>query len=267
VAERSAFAPAAGRRASVAGRTTVAARLRVTWALVGAAVLAQIAYPLVGGDVRDVLTVVTVALCCAAVVLHAALTRGARTATILLIVTAGGGLLVEAAGTATGVPFGPYSYTDSLGPRVLGVPLVVPFAWTMMAWPAWLVAGRLVPQHRVGRIALAGWALASWDFFLDPQMVAAGHWTWSEPAPALPWVEAVPLTNYAGWVVVAIAMMAALPSTAPTPADGPMLAFYLWTYGSSVLAHAAFFDLPGSSLWGGLAMGTVAVPLALRLRA
>lgn len=244
----------------------VAGRLHLAWALVAAAVLAQIAYPLVGGESRDLLTVVTVALCCAAAVLHAALTRGARTAATLLIVTAGGGLLVEAVGTATGVPFGPYTYADSLGPRVLGVPLAVPFAWTMMAWPAWLAAGRLVPRHRAGRVALAGWALASWDFFLDPQMVAAGHWSWSEPWPTLPWVETVPLTNYAGWIVVATAMMAALPSTAPAPGDAPMLVFYLWTYASSVLAHAAFFGLPGSALWGGVAMGTVAVPLALRLR-
>jgi putative membrane protein len=44
-----------------------------------------------------------------------------------------------------------------------------------------------------------------------------------------------------------------------------MYALYLWTYLSSVLAHLAFFGLPGSALWGGLAMGTVAVPLTIRL--
>ncbi len=231
--------------------------------LVVCGILAQIAYPLVGGGARDVLTVVTVVLCCAAALVHAVLTRGVRCASAMLLVTAGGGLLVEAVGVASGFPFGAYSYGDSLGPHVLGVPVVIPFAWTMMAWPAWLVAGRLTGRRPL-RVLVAGWALASWDSFLDPQMVAAGHWTWSDPVPALPGVPGVPLTNYAGWVVVAVLMMAVMPNDSPGD-DAPMLAFYLWTYFSSVLAHAAFFDLPGSALWGGLAMGVVALPLAARL--
>jgi putative membrane protein len=241
------------------------------WGLVSLCVLAQVAYPLVAGSARDALTVVTVVLCFAAAAGHAALTRGVRVAALLVAVTAGGGLLVEAAGTATGFPFGAYDYAGSLGPRVLGVPLVIPLAWTMMAWPAWLVAGRLVGGGGLARVVLAGWALASWDLFLDPQMVDAGHWAWRHPDPALPGVASVPLTNYAGWVVVAVAMMAVFQAAAGsrggTPGsnrmgDGPMFAFYLWTYFSSVLAHLAFFGLPASALWGGLAMGTVALPLA-----
>lgn len=226
-------------------------------------ILAQIAYPLVGGGARDLLTIVTVLLCAAAALVHAVVTRGVRCAAAMLLVTAGGGFLVEAVGVAGGFPFGVYSYGDSLGPRVFGVPVVIPFAWTMMAWPAWLVASRLT-HRRLHRILVAGWALASWDFFLDPQMVTAGHWTWSDPVPALPGVPGVPLTNYAGWVVVAVAMMALMPGDRGGD-DTPMLAFYLWTYFSSVLAHAAFFGLPGSALWGGVAMGVVALPLAARL--
>jgi ribosomal protein S12 methylthiotransferase len=52
------------------------------------------------------------------------------------------------------------------------------------------------------------------------------------------------------------------------PQPGPDLAMYvlyLWTYASSVLAHAVFLDLPASAAWGALAMGTVAVPLARSL--
>lgn len=236
-------------------------RGRLVWGLVGLGVLAQIGYPLVRGEARDMLTVGTVLLCAAAAVTHAALTRGPRTATVLLLVTAGGGFLVEALGTASGVPFGPYDYSDSLGFRFFGVPAVIPLAWTMMAWPAWLVAGRLT---RAARVPVAGWALASWDFFLDPQMVAAGHWTWSDPVPALPGVPDVPLTNYAGWIVVATLMMALLPADEPGE-DAPMYAFYLWTFASSVLAHLAFFGLPASAFWGALAMGAVAVPLARTL--
>jgi putative membrane protein len=230
------------------------------WILVGATVLAEIAYPLTSDTTRDRLTVVTVAVFAAASAVHALLTRGPRTAAVLVAVTAGGGLAVEAVGTATGVPFGAYRYADSLGPQVLGVPWVIPFAWTMMAWPAALVAVRLVARP-VARIVVAGWALASWDVFLDPQMVAAGHWTWD--------AGDIPPTNYAAWLGVATVMTAVLfrMSTVDVHSgqDAPMYAAYLWTYASSVLAHAVFLGLPRSATWGAVAMGPVAIPLAVTL--
>jgi uncharacterized membrane protein len=241
----------------------------VVWLLLGALVLAQIGYPLAGGPLRARLAVVAVLLGFAASVTHALLTRGARVALALVAVTAGGGLVVEVLGVHTGFPFGQYGYRGALGPRLGGVPLVIPLAWTWMAWPAWLAAVRVLPRHPT---ALAALGLAAWDLFLDPQMVSEGYWRWADPAPALPGVPDVPLTNFLGWLTVAAAMMALLrPAAGPSarqptpPSDAPMYALYLWTYGASMLAHAVFLDLPASALWGGLAMGAVAVPLAIAL--
>jgi len=238
--------------------------------LLGAGVvLAQVAYPLTpAGAARDSLTVATVLLFALASLAHAGLSRGPRAAAGLLAVAGGGGLLAEAVGVSAGVPFGSYAYADTLGPRLLGVPVVIPLAWTMMAWPAYLVGARL-GRTRVARVVVAAGALASWDLFLDPQMVDAGHWSWAEASPALPGVPAVPLTNYAGWLLVAVLLMAVLDRVVPVvpvPADAVPYGLYLWTYGSCVLAHLAFFGLPASALWGGLGMGLVAVPLALSLR-
>ena len=158
----------------------------------------------------------------------------------------------------------------ALGLRLGPVPLVIPLAWTWMAWPAWLAAVRLADRS-LPRILAAGLGLAAWDLFLDPQMVGQGYWVWAHPSPALPGVAGIPVGNYLGWLVVAVVLMAGLATAAgdrvhrPLPADAPMLALYLWTYFSSVLAHLAFLSLPGSALWGGLGMGLVALPLCLRL--
>jgi uncharacterized membrane protein len=236
--------------------------------LAAATVLAEIAYPLVRSHGRTVLTIVTVLLFAATSLAHAWVSRGWRAAAALAVVVGGGGLAVEAVGVASGWPFGRYGYAGTLGPQVAGVPLVIGLGWLMMAWPAYLVAVRLV-AGRAARVLLAGWALASWDLFLDPQLVAAGHWRWADPAPALPGVGAVPLTNYAGWLLASVLLMALLELAVraePGALDRLPYGLYLWTYASSVLAHLAFLGLPASAGWGAVGMGTVAGPLALSLR-
>jgi putative membrane protein len=245
-------------------------RRGLPWALLGALVLAQVGYPLTAGAARASLTVATVLLGYVLAVGHALLSRGVRVAGALVVAATGGGFAVEALGVATGFPFGDYDYSGQLGPRLAGVPLVIPLAWTWMAWPAWLVAARLTPPGP-RRVALAAVGLATWDLFLDPQMVAEGHWVWRDATWALPGLPGVPVSNYLGWLLFAALVMAALrPLAGPgvdrgDGRDAPMLALYLWTYAASVLAHAVFLDLPASATWGAIGMGVTAVPLARSL--
>lgn len=238
----------------------------LAWFLAGLAVLAQIGYPLTSGATRTTLTVGTVVVFFLASATHALVARGPRWAGLLVAVSAGGGLLAEAVGVATGVPFGAYAYADSLGWQVLGVPVVVPLAWAMMAYPALLVGRRLATGRRVALVG--GWALASWDVFLDPQMVSAGHWRWRDPTPSLPGVDGIPLTNFLGWLLVAVVMVGVLDRTLPrVPADDRQPAsLYLWSYASQVLGNAAFFGRPSVAAVGGALMGLVALPYAVSLR-
>jgi uncharacterized membrane protein len=233
-------------------------------ALLAATVVAlQIAYPLAHGAARDHLTVLIVAVLAGTCVAHAAVTRGLATATALLLVTAIPGYAVEVLGVHTGVPFGSYSYSSTLGPRLFGAPMLIGLAWTMLAWPAALAARRLA-RGRVARAVVGGWALATADLFLDPQQVAAGHWTWRFPSPHLPGVPDVPLTNYAGWFAVAIVLSIAVQALAGDGDDTVMIALYLWLYVGWVVALAVFLDLAAAAGWGALGMGTVAIPLAIQ---
>lgn len=260
-------------------------RRRLPWALLTVLVLAQICYPLTGGATRAGLTVATVVLGYLLSVGHALLYRGARTAGALVAVATGGGFAIEAVGVATGVPFGSYDYSGELGPKLAGVPLIIPLAWTWMAWPAWLAAVRLTTPapgpardrrapgwvDRLARIALAAVGLAAWDLFLDPQMVAERYWIWRDATPALPGLPGIPVSNYLGWLLFAVLLMGALrPLAGPAVdrvdgRDAPMFALYLWTYLSSVLAHAVFLRLPASAVWGAAGMAVTAVPLAVTL--
>jgi putative membrane protein len=235
---------------------------RLAWWLALATVVLEILYPLVHGHGRDQLTVVTVIVFALATVIQLVATRRLPVALAFLVVTAAVGFAVESVGTRTGYPFGSYLYNSSLGPRLRDVPLVIPLAWTMMAWPALAVARRL-SNKRIGVALVGGWALASWDLFLDPQMVRAGHWHWTYPTPG---VQGIPLTNYAGWLLVSVFLIAVIDRIVPwAGSDAQPLTLYLWTYGSSVLANLAFFDRPAVAMVGGIGMGLVALPLSWRL--
>jgi uncharacterized membrane protein len=237
----------------------------VPGALAGCVVALQIAYPLVSGAGRRQLTVLIVVLLAATCVTHAALTRGLRTGLALLLATALPGFAVEALGVRTGVPFGSYAYSAVLGPRLFGVPPLVGLAWTMLAWPAALAARRLVTGF-ARRVLLGGWALATADLFLDPQLVAAGGWRWAAPSPHLPGVPTVPLTNYAAWLAVALLLSLVVQALAGDGDDRLPVALYVWLWAGWTLALAVFLRLPAAAGWGALGMGTVAVPLLLRIR-
>lgn len=239
---------------------------RVPVLLAAATVLLQIAYPLVSGQPRDTLTVVTVVAFFAASVSHALVHRGARWTAGFVLVTTLTGLLAESVGTTTGVPFGDYDYAGSLGWKLLSVPVVIPLAWAMMAYPCLLV-GRRLAATPAGAAAVGGYALASWDLFLDPQMVAAGHWSWRDVSLALPGAPGIPVSNYLGWLLVAVVMLGVLQLLPRREADDRVpAALFLWTYASSVLANLAFFGRPAVAVIGGIGMGLVAIPYARSLR-
>lgn len=273
---RPAPAPAASSASAPAGRLAPL-HPRIELLAVAAAavtVLAQVSYPLLGGQALRAATIVAVLAFATASVASATARFGVRAGAALLLGAGGLGLVAEAVGVATGRPFGAYSYAGTLGPQLLGVPLLVPLAWTMMAYPALLAARRLAPAAGALRqpvvALLGGVTLAAWDLYLDPQMVAAGHWSWAHPQPSLPGVPDVPLTNTAGWLLVGTLMTALLdallPASGAPAAEALPAALLAWTWLGSLLANVAFFGRPQVGLLGGVAMALVAVPYLLRLR-
>ena len=182
-----------------------------------------------------------------------------------LVAAAGAvGFAAEVRGVATGRPFGHYAYSDRLGPRVAGVPVLAAAAWAMLARPAWVVAG-LLTRHRLARVPLAAGALTAWDVFLDPRMVREGYWSW----PGGGRYEGVPASNFAGWLVTATGVFAvfALADGSDDPArDGDgALTLYVWTWVGETIANAVIWRRPRVALAGSLAMGAFAGP-AVRAR-
>ena len=246
------------------GGATTSATARVAPTLAVFAVLAQICYPITPDGQKTHVAVVVVAVFAAACLAHAADSRSPATACAVLGIGGGIGFAAELIGVHTGIPFGRYHYSAALGVRVWGAPLIVALAWTMLAWPSAVVARQLVTGSFT-RVLVGAWALAAADLFLDPQLVAAGGWTWSDNSPHLPGIASIPLTNFAGWLLVSFVLSAVIQRVIGDGADGCAIALYLWLWIGWTVAQVFFLDLRGSAAWGFVAMGFVAVPLVRRI--
>ena len=125
---------------------------------------------------------------------------------ILLAFLAGSGIggASELIGTTTGIPFGPYTYTFWLGPKILEhVPYFIPPSWFAMSIVSYELAGRVTPKA-LARIPLAAAFMVLWDVSLDPAMSRAfPFWTYPEGG----FFYGMPLSNWVGWFVVSLVIM------------------------------------------------------------
>ena len=244
-----------------------------TLALAGVAavvtVLANILWAIFSGSTRDVLTIAGVLAFSIASGLHAYIALGSarfvKFVSIALITT----IIVEIIGVKTGIPFGAYEYDPArLGPTLFQVPLLIPFAWFMMLYPSWLVVNDLA-KAKIPAVLLSSLLMASWDLYLDPQMVNEGYWTWFiSGAPS----REIPVSNFVGWFITAAIIFTLVSRFVGEPkSDASNLVPYslmLWIWLGSFLVNVVtippFFGDQKTAWSGFIGMGLVLLPWVWR---
>lgn len=115
-----------------------------------------------------------------------------------------GSAALEWVGAKTGMPFGPYAYTDRMGVRIAGVlPFTIPLAWFIVVITARAVILWRFPRARPLPLALGVGALAL-GTDLSLEWVAwkiRAYWIWYPgvlDAPGWP-----PVQNFVSWFVAA----------------------------------------------------------------
>ncbi|HEX4817774.1 MAG TPA: carotenoid biosynthesis protein [Nonomuraea sp.] len=167
------------------------------------------------------------------------------------------GYAAEVIGVLTAFPFGEYRYGDVLWPQVGGVPVVVALAWGGMGLAAYAVAAAVAPAGGWARVCAGAGALTAWDLFLDPQMVRHHVWTWAEDGL----YRGVPLSNFAGWLLVSALVMLAVGRSCGDAGPGRgLLVLYSVMAVMETVAFAAVFDPPDPlvAVAGGVTMGAFA---------
>lgn len=248
-------------------RTENASSARVAeWAAVAAGVTTvagMIATPLVpqGGRARRVLSTVVVVGSFTTTAANAVRHWSGPRAGVAAAATAVGTTAVERIGTETGLPFGRYAYTTALQPQVAHVPAIVPLAWFAVGLPARESAHAALGSRSTpaARIVLGSAALTAWDLFLDPQMVGEGYWTWAKRGA----YRGIPFTNYVGWFVTGLGVMALLEAVLPPAelagdADGALVGEYAYMGVMETIGFAKYFRDPVVAVVGGLGMLPIA---------
>lgn len=143
-------------------------------------------------------------------IVHGRVALGGRNLLAFVLITVVISFAAETIGVATGVIFGDYHYTGELGPKLLGVPLTIPIAYTAMAYASLMIARAILGVDGGGRrplaVALAGAiVMVGWDVAMDPALSTLnGDWVWEQGGPYF----GVGIHNYVGWFCTVFAFMA-----------------------------------------------------------
>jgi uncharacterized membrane protein len=114
--------------------------------------------------------------------------------------------LFENMSVLTGFPFGHYHYTDSLGPKLFLVPVLIGPAYLGTAYLAWTIArvilgathSRLTGHLTFTVPLLAAFMMVSWDLSFDPIFSTINHaWIWRDGGSYF----GVPFSNFLGWLL------------------------------------------------------------------
>ena len=105
------------------------------------------------------------------------------------------GFGAEAIGVNTGYLFGDYSYGTNLGPKLLGVSLVIGINWGVLALGSASLVQRFVNSLGL-KIILSSLLMLGVDLLMEPVAIKSGFWSWGG--------YDVPLYNYVCWFLVAL---------------------------------------------------------------
>lgn len=242
------------------GRPRAAWQRSLPWAFTALAAVIAVAATFTDGPVQGACIAVAMLFATAAATTHAVVARGWAWAGGLLAITVAAALIVEGLSVHRAFPFGDLAYQPSLGPAILGVPVVVVLAWLSITYPTLLAAQRL-SEERLTTAAIGAVALCAIDLLWDPLFTANGHVTWSHGGWTVPGLSPLPLQDPLGWLLVGFLLMLALDRLPrKTAKDGVPITLLSWLFVWGLVVNVATMHSLTAVAWGGVGLAVVVLP-------
>ncbi len=110
------------------------------------------------------------------------------------------GFLIEVVGINTGLPFGSYSYGNTLGPKIAGTPPIIGINWLMLIYCVGCFVNFYVREKNIVlKSAIGSGILLLLDYLIEPVAVKLDFWTWAS--------DVIPIQNYISWYIIAFALL------------------------------------------------------------
>jgi len=114
---------------------------------------------------------------------------------IFLIVLTG--FFIEVIGVKTGILFGMYTYGDTLGFKILEVPVVIGLNWLVLCLSTFSLFS-VIFKNKFLLLIFSSISMVLLDFIIEPVAIEYSFWSWSD--------NSVPIQNYIMWFVVSLVM-------------------------------------------------------------
>ncbi len=103
---------------------------------------------------------------------------------------------IEMVGVKTGIIFGNYSYGETLGMKLLDVPLCIGANWLLLCYVfTYLSKNNLAIQNDYLIASLSSSLITALDFLIEPIAIKFDFWSWQN--------NQIPLQNYTSWFIIA----------------------------------------------------------------
>lgn len=196
-------------------------------------------------------------------ILHAIYSFGWRYSITYVGVTLLFAVAVEQIGVKTGWPFGDHTFDSSLGVKIYGVPIVIPFIWVMLTHPI-LVAARRVTRNWT--FIYGGAVMMAWHLFIDPELATTHRIQWTFTGAHVPFEKELPMSNPAGWLFTGMLLIAILHLVLPKErrkhgAEFATIDILLtWTLLAGIVDYLFLFHRPGTALFAGSIYAIILAP-------